>query len=162
MKYWIITDTHFNHERMKEFGRPDDFEEKIASSLKRLTEEDVLIHLGDVCIGKDEEVHNKYIIPIKSKKWLIAGNHDKKSYSWYLEHGWDFVSESVLFYFRGKKILFTHAPAPDGNYDINIHGHLHDGEHRPEYDGKKHEKQKLIALEKMGYRCFSIEEILNN
>lgn len=159
-KIWVITDTHFNHEKIKQWGRPDDYETQIAKSLNALTENDVLIHLGDICIGKDEEMHQKYIVPLKCKKWLMKGNHDNKSYTWYLEHGWDFVAENIEFIFQGKKIVFSHKPLPDSSYDFNIHGHLHAGEHRTEYDGLRHEKQKLVSLEKMGYKAFILEHLI--
>ena len=54
MKYYIISDTHFNHKdnMVKWCGRPENYEELLTKSLKQLTEKDILIHLGDITIGK--------------------------------------------------------------------------------------------------------------
>lgn len=161
-KFWVITDTHFNHERIKQWGRPDDYEARIEKSLCMLGTDDILIHLGDINIGKDEDMHRKYIMPLDCRTWLIKGNHDGKSTTWYLEHGWDFVAETILLKFNGKRILFSHKPQPAGGYDLNIHGHLHAGEHRTEYDGLQHDKQKLVSLEKMGYHAFSLESLITS
>ena len=94
-KYWIITDTHFGHDSMMKLcGRPEGFSEKILINLNRTVHcPDVLIHLGDICIGKEEYWHSELMKWACCKKWLIRGNHDKKSDMWYLNHGWDFVAE---------------------------------------------------------------------
>jgi hypothetical protein len=49
---------------------------------------------------------------------------------------------------HGKRILFTHKPQPVGDYDINVHGHLHNTGHRDEeYQAIKHDGQLLIEIE---------------
>ena len=152
MKIYLITDTHFNHEIIKKYcGRPDNYEDLIQKGLVQLKPEDLLIHLGDVCIGNDVEVHEKYIMPLECKKWLVRGNHDRKSNSWYMSHGWDFVGRQVKDVYFGKKILFSHKPKiDDGWYDLNIHGHFHNSHHRdqePDLLAIKNDKHKLLAIE---------------
>jgi calcineurin-like phosphoesterase family protein len=165
LKYWLTTDTHFNHEKIKEYcGRPDDFEQKIVNGFSVLKPSDVLIHLGDVCIGKETESHEKYIIPISCKKILIRGNHDGKSQSWYMDHGWDWVCDSMSIKRCGKRILFSHAPMVwDGYWDINIHGHFHNANHRryeAELKGDLLKGQKLLALEYNDYQLWNLDKIL--
>jgi calcineurin-like phosphoesterase family protein len=167
MNYWIISDTHFGHERMKEFcGRPDGFEYKILNNINQcLKSDDVLIHLGDICIGNDV----KWVKQFTSinlgifRTWLINGNHDKNSYKWYLNHGFDFVSESIILDIYGKKILFSHMPQKDIGYDINIHGHFHNSDHRrhePELVAIKNNKQFLVAMEYNSYMPCNLKTIV--
>lgn len=166
MKYWIITDTHFFHVKMIEYcGRPEGFEYKIQKGLEVVGSEDILIHLGDICIGKDALAHLQFIQPLQCKKWLIRGNHDKKSDKWYLEHGWDFVGNEILLDKFGKRILLTHRPAPDGEYDINVHGHQHNNQdndlvHDAEYGANKHDKQKLFAIEFTNYQPVLLQKFI--
>ena len=89
----------------------------------------------------------------------MRGNHDKKSDSWYLDNGWDFVCRALYNKYYGVRVLFTHRPRPwDGYFDINIHGHLHDLSHRQ--DEKVNKLNYLISLEKNGYEPFSLRSIL--
>jgi len=153
MRYWITSDTHFGHDKLKEYTeRPDRFENIILhkhSSLIR--DDDVLIHLGDFCIGKETYWHDKFMTRIKCKKWLVKGNHDKKSNTWYMSHGWDFVADSIGLRVFGLKIALSHIPMIDnGLFDVNVHGHFHNSDHRrhePELVAIKTYKHKLVKLE---------------
>lgn len=163
MKIYITTDTHFNHKMLLDNNfRPQGYEEKIFEGLKNLPSDCLLIHLGDVCLGKDEEMHEKYIKPLKYRKWLIKGNHDHKSTNWYLNHGWDFVAYQFIDRYYGVKILFSHIPKEDfGQYELNIHGHFHDTDHRiqePEIQAILNNKQLLIALEHIDYQPFNLQK----
>ena len=158
---YIITDTHFGHELMfsPEIGRPKDFNEKLFKAMSQLKDGDILIHLGDICIGNDREAHEKYIKPLKCKKFLVRGNHDKKSNNWYLDNGWDFVCDSFTWTYHGKKILFTHIPMPwDGVSDLNIHGHLHNCGHR---NSAPLSFNKLLACEINGYKPVSLNSFIS-
>lgn len=163
MKYWITTDTHLSHYRMIEFGRPNDFEDRIFKSFSPLERNDVLIHLGDVCIGRDDYNHKRLLDAIPCKKWLIRGNHDRKSNSWYMSRGWDFMGDRIVLRYGGKNILFSHTPlAFDENIDLNIHGHLHDNTHRDsDFDKVRTDKHILIALEKNNYQLTLLDSLLN-
>lgn len=163
--YWITTDTHFGHDAVKKFcNRPDDFENKIIRGLKiNVKENDILIHLGDVAFYK-HEYWNEQIMSIKCKKWLLYGNHDKsKSYSWFLSHGWDCVARHIKVELFGKNILFSHIPSMIDNFDLNIHGHFHNTDHRrhePELNiGNKH---ILIALEYTNYQPCNLLDVLTS
>lgn len=177
MNIWLTTDTHFNHDKMLEYcDRPENFEELISKGLSAIPKEDVLIHLGDICIGNDAEVHEKYIKPLKCKKWLIKGNHDNKSNKFYIENGWDYVGYSFRDKFFGKKILFSHQPQENGDVDLNIHGHFHnqlprllkedwvvpDEKYRNEHDmSLLNEKHKLLALEYTEYKPVSLKSFIS-
>lgn len=157
---YVTSDTHFSHELMlsPDIGRPKNYEEKISKGFKKLRDDDILIHLGDICIGRDAENHKRYIEPLGCKKILVKGNHDKKSNNWYLNHGWSFVCEAFEMKFNGKRIIFSHEPLPwDGRCDLNIHGHLHNCGHR---EVKTLAYNKLISLEQMGYSPISLNSII--
>lgn len=157
MKIWITTDTHFSHKKLIGLCRSEDFEYRIKHFLEMyVSKEDLLIHLGDVCIGDDTKNNNWFKQNLKCKTYLIRGNHDKKSISWYLENGWDSVSDRLDIEMFGKKMCFTHIPvADDGSFDVNFHGHFHNTDHRknePEFNEILCEKHNLIALELTNYQ----------
>ena len=164
MKTYITTDTHFNHEAIKEYcGRPDNYEQLIQNSLKNLKPNHMLIHLGDIAWHKDKAIHEKYIMPLKCKKILVIGNHDSKSYNWYMRHGWDFVCDSFTMEKHGLTIVFTHEPkAWDGYFDVNIHGHLHNSQHHLENElkGIYRHGQYLVCIEDLKYKLKPLDEIL--
>lgn len=142
MEIYITTDTHINHERLKTLGagRPDDYEERILNGLRLIPDKALFIHLGDVALGKDSEGHARVLEATKqcSKRILVRGNHDNRSYAWYYKQGWDIVLETMRIRYEGKEILLTHMPVlkADADYttyndvDINIHGHLHGANNR--------------------------------
>lgn len=154
---------------MEYCGRPEDFGGKILMALRDcLKPEDTLIHLGDISMGHDLGAHFELglVIPPKVKRILVRGSHDKKSNSWYLEHGWDFVCESFTDIYFGKKVLFSHTPMPIGDYDINLHGHFHTAPKsrwEPEYvKNLSKGKHKLLVLEDHHYKPWNLQEILKN
>ena len=167
MKYWIITDTHFGHRKMEEYcGRPADFEDKIFGGLKQIQPADVVIHLGDFCIGRDEEWHKKWKEALPTQKLiLIRGNHDRKSTNWYYAHGWNTVCENMSINFEGRYLTFSHIPIM-GIQNWNIHGHFHNNLHRlleGKYvvEGEKERNDKDFPLEKYNkniYKLLAIED----
>lgn len=168
MNTWVISDTHLNHRKLEEFGRPKDFEELILKNLRnKFAPGDTLIHLGDVCIGNDEMWMNRFTkaLPIDVRLILVRGNHDHKSDKWYVEHGFDFVCDQFIGTYFGKRILFSHEPQiPDNaKIDWNIHGHTHGNTHRDMESGAFYDAtfyHKEVALELNGYRVVSVKEIL--
>ena len=126
MKHWIMSDWHLGHTaKMVEYcGRPWNYNAHILGSLASIDPNDNLIFLGDICIGNDAYWHS--LIPKKLKRVLVKGNHDRRSHSWYMNHGWNMVVNSFTLNVFGKKLIFTHKPleeVPEGY--LNIHGHCH-------------------------------------
>lgn len=162
MTYWLITDTHLNHNNIIQYcNRPENHQELILNNLSIIKESDVLIHLGDICIRKDYEMNRILLDNIKcNHKWLIKGNHDKKNYGWYLNQGWSFIAEKVEMYLYRKRILLTHKPEPySDSYDLNIHGHLHNN-HNNELDLILHEKNRLVSIENNNYKPLDMSKII--
>ena len=160
MNYYIVSDTHFNHvNKMIEYcGRPVDYEERFWNSFKKIKTDDVLIHLGDICMGNDEKIHER-LREYSFKKILVKGNHDRQSSNWYMSHGWDFACFSYGDKLLGKNLLFSHRPKRwDGDYDFNVHGHFHEKGHRIGFDSH----QILYSSEKYGYKAVKLERVLDN
>lgn len=161
IRTFIISDTHFHHAKLVEYqSRPENFDELIWNGLEKLPKDCTLIHLGDICIGHDEEVHER-LKKLPYRKVLVLGNHDKKTNKWYLEHGWDFVCETFSGHYFGKYITFSHKPI-EGIQNINIHGHLHNDNHRVQesaafYKPKLH---KLLAIEHTLYQPVDLEAFI--
>jgi calcineurin-like phosphoesterase family protein len=148
MNYWIIADTHFGHHKIQDYcQRPEGFEETILENLRQVVkQEDVLIHLGDICIYRDEEWHSALCSACAGKMWLVRGNHDRKSLSWYLSHGWDMVADNLTMEVFGKRVAFSHKPiSAHSDFDLNIHGHHHNTGHHPEDETTG--KHRLIFIE---------------
>lgn len=176
MNVYLISDTHFNHKNIATYcQRPENFTELI---IKRWNEtvkpEDLVIHLGDVQIGKKSE----WIMPnLPGRKVLILGNHDRQnSATWWMEHGFDFACQGMKF----RNCWLTHEPSSslaDGCL-LNIHGHLHniwDGFVSPErvardekllgpeYRTKlKYPWQRLFAIEYTDYRPVEFDKFVSH
>ncbi len=165
MKYHLISDTHFNHTKLEEWGgRSGDWQEKMKKGMMKIPAGDTLIHLGDVCIGNDTEVHAFFEL-LPCTKILVLGNHDKKSKQWYTEHGWDFVCDGIEIIFQGHYLHLTHRPArPQGNNTFNIHGHTHGNMHRDEEYCDFYSKEYHIDIspELKGYSPMLLEHLLTN
>lgn len=99
---------------------------------------------------------------LNCKKWLVRGNHDTKSDAWYLSHGWDFVSDKIYLNKFGMNILLTHIPTEMSEHDINIHGHLHNSNHRrmDEYINILTSNHILISLEKSNCLPINLESMI--
>jgi calcineurin-like phosphoesterase family protein len=135
VKIYVTSDTHLNHKKLIEWGRPEDFEERIIQSHNKIEPESYLIHLGDFCIGDDANQTEIWLDAVGhiQHRILVRGNHDKKSASWYLEHGWHAVMDHMEITLFGKRILFSHIPVDYELWpatDINVHGHTHGNGHR--------------------------------
>jgi len=154
MQFWIIADTHFGHTILQDYcNRPADADKRILKGLSKggLTTGDVLIHLGDVCIGNDRMWHEQLMSSVSAKTILVRGNHDKRSIKWYLGVGWSMVVDRFDIKIYGRKIAFSHFPlVDDGSFDINIHGHFHNSSPdawEPELKDRISDKHKLICIE---------------
>lgn len=172
MKTWLITDTHFGHHKIIELcGRPEDYEDKLFASMNKVPVKDTLIHLGDICMGYDSLEHTNWIIPLQCRKVLVKGNHDKKSSSWYMDHGWDFVVQSMVVHAQGHYVHLSHIPIPKKHLlenAYNIHGHFHNNAERGTefidnprkgYDPKVHLR---LAVEYTNYQAVPLDYIVDH
>lgn len=166
MNYWLISDTHFNHSGIEKWGdRSGNWQEQIYKGLHAIEPGDVLIHLGDICIGNDTEVHQTLneVIWGQTKRILVLGNHDKKSKQWYTEHGWDFVCDGLDLIYMGRYLHLTHRPQRmRSNMTLNIHGHTHGNMHRSEEYLEFYDKGYHIDIspELVGYAPIRLDTLI--
>ena len=161
---YLIADTHFNHQFLVDNGlRLGDYDRRLWRALKGMPESAWLIHLGDVSIGHDDEIHRELnrVCPA-GHRVLVRGNHDSRGMGWFLERGWSHVTDGMIMHRYGLEILFTHEPCRDlpAWIDVNIHGHLHAGVHRGNVleDGR----HVLISCETTGYVTVPLKQAIRD
>jgi calcineurin-like phosphoesterase family protein len=180
MNVYLISDTHFNHDAeggvMRTYCmRPEKYADLIVKHWRETVKpEDLVIHLGDVMIGKRDD--RLRFLP--GRKILVRGNHDRaQSNTWWMEKGaFDFACDGFMF----RNVWLTHEPAnalPEGAL-YNVHGHLHniwDGFHKPERLERdkevlgidptkqlKHPWQRLFATEYTDYRPVEFNKFISH
>jgi calcineurin-like phosphoesterase family protein len=159
MKIFVTTDTHFGHKALADTfeARPLDFEDRIIRNWQRMIRpEDLVVHLGDVVVGKAFDWKTT-ISSLTGRKILVIGNHDKKTAIWYMKNGFDFCCSQFSWAMYGLTIILSHFPLANGSFDLNIHGHLHGGRHR-EFDVDQ--RHHLLSLEETGYQPRLLESIV--
>ena len=134
---YVISDTHFNHFNIinlchRPYKSGEEMNDKMINSWNAIVRpQDVIIHLGDLIFtkGASEEI-KKIIKRLNGRKILVAGNHDRKSYSFYMSAGIEFICESFRWFYNDKQIMFIHSPHDIDpsilkKVDYIIHGHSH-------------------------------------
>ena len=136
MKKFFISDTHFGDERLNLYGRDRLFKsaEEVDNTIidnwnKIVTDDDLIIHLGDVALT--EEGFHK-LGRCNGKKILVIGNYDDNNQTAKFN-----VTDELLkkYFFKvitngfitigDEKVYLTHKPT-DGKDDyFNLVGHIH-------------------------------------
>ena len=156
MKFFVIADTHFNHENIIKYcNRPFKSVEEMNETIiknwnETVSNNDIVICLGDVGLGNYDS-----LIPIierlNCKKILILGNHDNFSENKYRELGFHTVSRFPIIY--NNFFIMSHAPMElsETTPYFNFYGHVHN-------DSKyiDNATSKCVSVERIGYRpyCF--------
>jgi len=163
-KAYLIADTHFNHANIATYcDRPADFTERLIRNWASIVKpEDIVIHLGDVFIGKAEGWKAIYHT-LTGRKILIRGNHDRKhSVTWWMNNGFDTACDGMRF----RNCWLTHEPDTSraGGCDLNIHGHLHNiwhGFHNGDKQTHLHQPwQRLFAVEYTDYKPVEFDKFV--
>lgn len=124
-KVFLTTDWHL-WKRIKkgsnECHERNDFKTVINNMKNKITNNDLLINLGDLCDGefKDKEKIKEVIKTIPGKKILVIGNNDVFDKSFYKSCGFEYVINSFVW----NNVIFSHMPIKNDN-QINVHGHIH-------------------------------------
>lgn len=172
---YVISDNHFGHWNINRYCKRgfQSLDQMDLTMLKRwnstVTDNDLVIHLGDFVFTKGDSVKVANTIKsLKGRKALIKGNHDRKSYSWYLNNGIDFICERMVWRWGNKRILFIHNPnnikyTDFRDYDLIIHGHWHE---KGTYIYRKRNCLLInVSVEKINYipkRLVTLVNLLGN
>ncbi len=173
MKVYVISDTHFNHNKITTYcDRPANFTDTIIHNWQQIVKpEDLLIHVGDVYIDK---VDGWDVIwpQLPGRKVLVRGNHDRHhGCTWWMKHGFDFACDAFTF----RHVYITHKPAEflPSRCEVNLRGHLHNiwhGFHNGDPTTEKITKsgklknpwQRLFAVEYTDYKPIEFEKFMSH
>lgn len=158
MRYFIISDTHFNHDKIigycnRPFKDVDEMNKTLVKNWNNtVSKDDTVIHLGDVALGNREDA-KKILKQLNGHKILIKGNHDHWSDEFYKECGFEYVSRYPILW--NGFYLLSHAPLQlsETTPYFNYYGHIHN-------DEKYHdtETSKCVSVERIDYKPLLILE----
>lgn len=162
---YLTSDTHFGHQSLVGWGeRSESHNEDMVEAWNTVIgKHDTVLHLGDLSFVNKENTA-RWTHLLKGKKYLVRGNHDSASDTWFSYVGFT-VLPALFETFKDKygnslKILFTHEPIfdlPDGWF--NIHGHLHGDNHRNIITTKHHYD---VGVDAHGYKPILLAKILDH
>ncbi|WP_027091027.1 metallophosphoesterase [Cohnella thermotolerans] len=157
-KTFFTSDHHFGHRNIIDFeSRPfGDVEEMNLAMIESwnsvVGKDDQVFHLGDFSFLNREKTR-EIVGRLNGRKFLILGNHDRgRTRSWWLEVGFDEVSEYPIIY---KEFFFlSHEPMYMNKHMpyVNVHGHIHG----QKYEGKNHFN---VCVEHWAYKPLTFEQI---
>lgn len=139
--FMVTADTHFLHDNIVEFcGRPGYnpatlcIEDPVLHNIvmrnnwKRVvTPTTKVLHLGDLVLGKRADAERLYggENELPGEKYLIKGNHDKRSDDFYKSLGFTVIPPFDLE-LDGWEFHYSHYPLTRlRKNQINFHGHIH-------------------------------------
>jgi calcineurin-like phosphoesterase family protein len=118
---------------------------------------------GDIVYSGDRQQHEKWVKGLPGRKYLLLGNHDRHSVSWYEEAGFTVLGKKPLYWHRpdnGRLICFSHAPEAENvrGWTLNVHGHVH----RNPYEGgtKRIEDRRNVCVEVTDYAPVRLRDVL--
>jgi len=124
-KVYLCTDWHLwrYDKKKKTIYQRSDFQSIINAYNNKVTDDDVVIYLGDLIDGECEPKKKELaavLDSLKGKRVMIRGNNDLFPDEFYLQHGFKYITPKFVY----NDILFTHMPE-DHKHRMNIHGHIH-------------------------------------
>ncbi|MGX4584989.1 metallophosphoesterase [Paenibacillus chitinolyticus] len=155
---FFISDHHFGHKLIIDFeSRPfADADEMTDVMIQKwnaaVGSEDKVFHLGDFSFLNQERTQ-EIVRRLNGYKFLVLGNHDRgRSRSWWLDAGFDEVSEYPVLY--KDFFLLSHEPVYMNKHMpyVNVHGHIHG----QKYEGKNYFN---VCVEHWDYTPLTFEQI---
>ena len=152
MKVYITADTHFNHKNIIKYcNRPFKTVDEMNSAIianwnNTVSNDDLIIHLGDVALGSREKART-LINSLNGRKILIMGNHDNFRENQYKEIGFKEVYKFPIIW--NNHFILSHAPLHlDKNSQFfNIYGHIHNHDNElAKYNSK------CVCVERTNYK----------
>lgn len=159
---WLISDTHFGHANIVRYcDRPEDHEKQMLDNWKSLVKPgDQILHLGDLVFWKNPESWVEIVSLLPGEKFLVKGNHDRLSKL--KGSGFTiidpFITSSMAFTHRPISTMF---PAPTREpWSINLHGHIHNNNHRAEGETFADKRYVNLSVEVIDYKPVRLSEAL--
>lgn len=136
MKNWYTSDHHFNHKNIikycnRPFASVDEMNEVMIERWNEVVGPgDVVYHCGDFAFGSARDIAG-VLERLNGAKFLVLGNHDRKTKSGNASLGFSGVFDSLIVEDSGLFLAMNHRPRFD-NFtkpcDIYLYGHVHNNE----------------------------------
>lgn len=159
---YFVSDTHLYHTNIIKYcDRPFNSVEEMNKTIiknwnDKIKADDIVYHLGDLTLHNNEV--KELVYKLNGKIYLIRGNHDHKSISYYNRCGITVMPTQTKL--DKYKIILSHRPLEDNQIPegyINVHGHIHNHKLDERFDKKRHLN---ISVEQTDYKPLSKEELL--
>lgn len=158
-KIFIYSDPHFGHKNVIKYAnRPFSSINEMNSQLiknfnKVVGHDDVVYILGDFSFLNTISTA-EILKSLNGYKFLIKGNHDRKTNTAYKKMGFTEVYDKPIILMNC--FILSHEPIDENTGDlINVYGHLHQNAHNDS-------PMKFCAcVEKTDYKPISLDEIEN-
>ncbi len=161
-KVFFTADTHFGDLDIITYEkRPFTCVEQMESVLMKhwngvVTNKDTVFVAGDVGIyGKDQL--QKVIQGLNGRKILIKGNHDDHDSNWWIDCGFDMVSEFPIIF--NDFFIISHKPPEYTNDTMPwayIYGHVHGSELYQTVT----KRSACVCVERWGYQPVELNRIV--
>lgn len=159
---FLISDTHFSHTNIIKYcNRPfkdvEEMNEIIINKWNSVVKEnDIVYHLGDFALYNAEL--KKLVNRLNGKIYLIRGNHDRKTVTFYNNAGLEVLPTQTKL--DKYKLILSHRPLMNNqipNGYINVHGHIHNSElDQEKFNINNH---ICVSVEMIDYKPIKIKEI---
>ena len=133
-RVFFTSDTHFNHTNIisycqRPFKNVDEMNERIIANWNEfVSEDDIIFHLGDFCLGGAAE-WTRLLDRLNGKIYLIMGNHDLKNIRQGFMGRFEHVAMQMHIEVGKQRIYLNHYPflCFEGGYkDVwQLFGHVH-------------------------------------
>ena len=133
-KVYFTSDTHFYHLNIigfckRPFKNVEDMNETLIENWNRVvSQDDIVFHLGDFCLGGSHE-WTKILNRLNGKIYLILGNHDLKNIRQGYTSRFELTSMQMHIEVDKQKIYLNHCPllCYGGAYGNTwqLFGHVH-------------------------------------
>jgi calcineurin-like phosphoesterase family protein len=161
--FWVTSDQHFRHANITVYqDRPANVDELMVERWNAVVPADgTVLHLGDLHLGKKEDIPAITSRLSGKRKLLLRGNHDRTGPSgraWYKELGFRVIEGPLTWAYRDWTITFSHDPLwPSIQYDpksLCVHGHVHRA-------SKENRRMINVSVEVTNYAPVEITELLD-
>ena len=174
-KRFVTSDTHFNHDKIIKFERPDfmgidttdsedldNMEDFIIERWNKVVKpEDTVYHLGDFALGNRKDIP-RITARLNGNIVLILGNHDRSEM---LKNPakWGFA-EVHAFGLDLKDVSLCHYRMRHHRRRIGFHGHEHRTDARLRIDPRDHAKRPYahvnVCVENWDYTPQNVDHLL--